>query len=241
MEYFAYGDLGNHISAGMTENDVKVVTRQLLDGLAIMHKERFTHRDLKPQNIFVVSISPEWWVKIGDFGIAKRVGNKETALRTQTGTPLFQAPEIMDYLEDDSESSEYSNAVNIWSLGCVTYNMLAGKVPFSGRSAIHKFARGALPFPTDELAEKSASTEVIDFLKTVIVSAPIDRLTAETALESSWVQSAEEAPSGLAELSINHTKQNPSEEEPASVAGHAADNGKDLNATARPLPRFKSG
>jgi serine/threonine protein kinase len=49
MEYFPYGDLGRHITAGFTEADTKVITTQLLEGLEIIHTNDFAHRDLKPQ------------------------------------------------------------------------------------------------------------------------------------------------------------------------------------------------
>src|SRR5213079_717188 len=101
MEYFSHGDLSSFIEKGIPEEEVKLITIQLLEGLTIMHENLFTHRDLKPavredpglldyygqvsfylQNIFVKSSSPHWWVKIGDFGISKRV-RENTALRTE--------------------------------------------------------------------------------------------------------------------------------------------------------------
>jgi serine/threonine protein kinase len=48
MEYFPYGDLNAFIEKGIPENEVKLITIQLLEGLAIMHENLFTHRDLKP-------------------------------------------------------------------------------------------------------------------------------------------------------------------------------------------------
>ena len=90
MEYFELGDLSLYIPTGeIDESDTKDITVNLLEALKIMHSEGFTHRDLKPQNIFVVAKAPRWWVKIGDFGITKRVERDVTALRTETGTPLF--------------------------------------------------------------------------------------------------------------------------------------------------------
>ena len=59
MEYFALGDLQGYVPEGFTEQDIKDITLDLLDGLKIMHKEKFTHRDLKPRNIFVVQKRPE--------------------------------------------------------------------------------------------------------------------------------------------------------------------------------------
>ena len=51
------------------------------------------------QNVLVVHTGPDyWWVKIADFGISKRVIDGHTALRTQMGTPAFQAPEILGFV-----------------------------------------------------------------------------------------------------------------------------------------------
>lgn len=49
MEYFPYGDLSNYITAGFEEQEAKSITMQVLEGLKVMHKMDFTHRDLKPQ------------------------------------------------------------------------------------------------------------------------------------------------------------------------------------------------
>ena len=49
MEYFPYSDLGRYVTTGFTEGDAKIITKQLLEGLEIMHANDFAHRDLKPQ------------------------------------------------------------------------------------------------------------------------------------------------------------------------------------------------
>jgi len=80
----------------------------------------------------VVQRPPEWWVKIGDFGIAKRVlqTNDSTALNTERiGIPAFQAPEVEDLINEDQ--FEYTNAVDIWSLCCMAYWLLIQKALFS--------------------------------------------------------------------------------------------------------------
>src|ERR1700753_1655274 len=104
MEYFQHGTLDLYIQDKLTETDARIIAQQLLEGLRIMHEEHFTHRDLKPQvsrlqqiysaasmlirqNIFVVQHSPNWWVKIGDFGMSKRVSHNSTILQTKVGTP----------------------------------------------------------------------------------------------------------------------------------------------------------
>jgi serine/threonine protein kinase len=55
------------------------------------------------KNIFVYATSPQWWVKTGDFGITKRVAGEQTGLYTQTGTPLYRAPEISGFVDEDED------------------------------------------------------------------------------------------------------------------------------------------
>lgn len=99
------------------------------------------------QNNFVVSSSP-WWVKIGDFGISKRIEDDLSALRTQLGTLLYRAPEIMGYIDDeDDDDDEYTNAVDLWSLGCVVYVILTHELPFPSLRALSTFCRGRTSFP----------------------------------------------------------------------------------------------
>jgi serine/threonine protein kinase len=188
MEYFELGDLEKHITESVTEDDVKDITTDVLNGLRIMHSENFAHRDLKPSNIFVVRKPPtsKWWVKIGDFGISKRVQGDMTALRTRTGTLAYQAPEINGYLDNDELTSVYDNAVDMWSLGCVIYKIATQKVLFPQPSTVSNFCNGRLPFPEQLLLAKMSMVGM-EFVKSLIVPNPRERLSAETALETSWL------------------------------------------------------
>jgi serine/threonine protein kinase len=56
MEYFPYSDLGKYIATGIAEHEAKTITVQLLQGLTVMHQNKFTHRDLKPEVSFVILI-----------------------------------------------------------------------------------------------------------------------------------------------------------------------------------------
>ena len=72
-EFVELGNLESCITPHLVEKDAKVITRQLLEGLEILHGYNWDHRDLKPQSIFVFQAAPQWWIKIGDFGISKRI------------------------------------------------------------------------------------------------------------------------------------------------------------------------
>ncbi len=75
---------------------------------------------------------------MGDFGSTKRVAGESSVLHTNIGTRAFKALEILD-LDVDA----YMNAVDLWSLGCVTYMMLTSKLPFPGHG-IEAFCAGRL-------------------------------------------------------------------------------------------------
>ena len=140
------------------------------------------------QNIFVVEMPPEWsrWrVKLGDFGISKRAFNGETSLRTDIGTPLFQAPEVSGFI-DEEETSVYSHAVDLWSLGCMVYTLIASKSPFSSPLEVNKYCHGRFPLPREPLSP--ALQEVgIDFVHKLLVPQPTGRLSAMEALKHPWI------------------------------------------------------
>lgn len=127
-------------------------------------------------------------MKIGDFGISKRASGDTTALRTRVGTPLFQAPEVMDMLSslEPRESSEYDNAVDMWALGCVVYNIAAHQLPFGNIGDIYKFCAGVKLFPKTPLQHKM-SADMIRFVKKLLRPLPIERMGAAEALTDPWL------------------------------------------------------
>jgi len=130
------------------------------------------------QNILVLQNSPKWFIKLGDFGITKRISSAATALRTNTGTPLYSAPEIGFVGKD--EDDVYTKAVDLWSVGCVVYHILAQRAPFETTQAKKK------PFPTGHLIGR-VSGDAINFLSKLLVLDPARRLAAAEALEHPWL------------------------------------------------------
>jgi serine/threonine protein kinase len=83
MEYLELGDLDRYITPALKEDDARIITSQILDGLEVLHRCSWALRELKPQNIFVVEQGPHWWVKIGDFGITKSIIRKTVVKRAE--------------------------------------------------------------------------------------------------------------------------------------------------------------
>ncbi|KAI5849658.1 kinase-like domain-containing protein, partial [Morchella snyderi] len=182
MEYMQCGDLNTMIIEfdGLSRDQIRTASKQLLLGLEIMHGLGFCHRDLKPQNILVV----KWYplkVKIADFGTTKVAGAK-TPLTTFIGTPDYLAPEILDPVDVGCEIYEYTNAVDIWSLGCLVHAMATKQPPFPGRRGLTRYTSGTSPFPGKEL-----ESEMRRFIISLMRPLPHDRPTATQALEDPWL------------------------------------------------------
>jgi serine/threonine protein kinase len=105
-----------------TLDDQLEVMEQICDGLAAAHANGVVHRDLKPANIHLL---PNGQVKIMDFGLARLVGSDMTRTGLVMGTPHYMSPEQVRGEHVDARS-------DVFSLGAVFYEILAGKKPFDG-------------------------------------------------------------------------------------------------------------
>eukprot|EP01065_Artemidia_motanka_P042141 TRINITY_DN5598_c0_g1_i2.p1 TRINITY_DN5598_c0_g1~~TRINITY_DN5598_c0_g1_i2.p1 ORF type:complete len:598 (+),score=89.40 TRINITY_DN5598_c0_g1_i2:108-1796(+) len=131
MEYCSEGDLAQLIervkeSGGFfTEAQVAFKAFQLLQAMKYIHSIDIIHRDLKPANIF---LTRDHTLKIADFGISKLVGGSSVA-QTVVGTPFYLSPEIC-------ESRPYNHSADVWSAGCVIYEIAAMEKAFVGSNIL---------------------------------------------------------------------------------------------------------
>uniref|UniRef100_A0A8C9T638 non-specific serine/threonine protein kinase n=1 Tax=Scleropages formosus TaxID=113540 RepID=A0A8C9T638_SCLFO len=140
MEYCSGGDLMKRIRM---QRGILFTERQIVDwfvqiclGLKHIHDRKVLHRDIKAQNIFLTGNGMK--AKLGDFGIARMLNNTMEMARTCVGTPYYLSPEIC-------EGRPYNNKTDIWSLGCVLYELCTLKHPFEGsnlRQLVMKICRG---------------------------------------------------------------------------------------------------
>ena len=189
MEFFPKGDLRQHLPEGETlsESQCKTIARQILRGVHVMHEQKFTHRDLKPENVFVVNKDP-WRVKIGDFGVAKRVRDETTLLQTTTGTRPYMAPEIFLFVTDpNQEDGHYTNRVDIWSLGIILFEMLTGQRPFLTHPVLKAYCESRYPFPGSLLELNNVSPEGVSFVQRLLSIKPTERPSAAEALQNPWL------------------------------------------------------
>lgn len=128
------------------------------------------------------------WVKIGDFGISKRVmeGENRTDLRTPAGTEGYKAPEVHQLLDDDKEDSSYTCAVDIWSLGCFLYYVLTKTTPFQTVAMLRDYCLGRIEFPEASLTDRGVSRSGRQFIKNLMALHPHKRPQASKDLVSDW-------------------------------------------------------
>ena len=142
MEYADNGDLFQLITERkktknyFTEQEVWKIFIQLLNGLKALHDFKILHRDIKSANVFLFKGGV---CKLGDLNVSK-VARKGLGY-TQTGTPYYASPEVWEEKPYDSKS-------DVWSLGCVMYEMITLRPPFQAKSMeelYKKVMRGNYP------------------------------------------------------------------------------------------------
>ncbi len=128
MEYLSGGNLREKLRQAMPENNILSIVRQIANALACAHDSGIVHRDVKPENImFRDNDVPV----LTDFGIAKTIGSDERLTRTGiiVGTPRYISPEQAEGHGTDVRS-------DLYSLGVILFEMLAGRPPFGTSDSI---------------------------------------------------------------------------------------------------------
>ncbi|KAI0466140.1 kinase-like domain-containing protein [Xylaria cf. heliscus] len=191
MEYCQLGDLQQFLIQHKTlpETDTRDVISQVVQGLHYMHKEGFAHRDLKPGNILIKSHPPEkeWWVKICDMGLSKRieeVGAETTAVK---GTPGFFAPEQLGLGDADPRMADPFKT-DIWCLGEMTYRMLCGKTAFPSNNDLRRYYDGTAMFPKEQLHKIGVSDPAMSFIISAMLVEPRSRLETRQAYDHEWFE-----------------------------------------------------
>ncbi|MBM3957410.1 MAG: serine/threonine protein kinase, partial [Gemmatimonadetes bacterium] len=131
-------------SGGLPPERAAAVAAEIGDGLGAAHARGIVHRDMKPQNVLV---TPEGTPKVTDFGIARAESmSTMTATGMMMGTPYYMSPEQARGERADARS-------DVYSLGCVVYQMLTGQVPFDAPTplAVLRHHTDSQPRPVREL------------------------------------------------------------------------------------------
>jgi eukaryotic-like serine/threonine-protein kinase len=149
------------------------IGRQVAKAVSAAHEKSIVHRDLKPGNI---KITPEGKVKVLDFGLAKasvreekNIDNTVTQPGRVMGTPAYMSPEQACAKPTDQRS-------DIWSFGCLVYEMLSGHLPFDGETATEILARIIEREPDWEVLPQETPTNVRALLRCCLEKDPRRRL-----------------------------------------------------------------
>ena len=156
------------------EKDIWNIFIQILQGVKCLHDHNILHRDLKSANIFLFNNN---LAKIGDLNVSKVT--KNGIGHTQTGTPYYASPEVWN---DES----YTNKSDIWSLGCVLYEMICLTPPFKAESMdglYHKIIKGKY----NKIPEKY-SKELNEILKLLFNVNPKERPSCDELLKNSIIK-----------------------------------------------------
>jgi serine/threonine-protein kinase len=168
------------------------IVRQVSGALEAAHSEGVVHRDLKSDNIMLVEVGDKAdWAKVLDFGIAKiqePVGQDPelTAPNLIIGTPQYMSP------EQCSQASEIDSRSDIYSLGVILYEMLAGHVPFTGESPTAIMMQHLQDVPPSVLEErKDLPAEVGAVVARALAKRPEDRFQSASELAQALSLAAE--------------------------------------------------
>jgi len=149
-------------------NDALLIAREVADALSYAHGAGVVHRDIKPGNILLDA----GHAVVADFGIARAMGIGDTTTGHVIGTPAYMSPEQV-------EDSQYLDGrTDIYSLGCVLFEMLTGEAPFRGSTLTAVIAnRLTSPAPSPRAFRELVPEAVDNAVRKAMATLPADRFS----------------------------------------------------------------
>ncbi|NWR87528.1 STK36 kinase, partial [Furnarius figulus] len=148
----------------LPEDQVQAIAAQLVSALYYLHSHRILHRDMKPQNIL---LGKDGVVKLCDFGFARAMSIHTMVLTSIKGTPLYMSPELV-------EERPYDHTADLWSVGCILYELFVGTPPFYTNSIfqlVSLIVKDSVKWPT------AMSPVFKSFLQGLLMKDPHQRLS----------------------------------------------------------------
>ncbi len=181
MELLRGQTLDQRLAEGaMSIEEVVAVAVPVARALAHAHAEGIVHRDVKPENIFLVQRSQgRWGVKVVDFGIAKTpINPKLTNMNETLGSPLFMAPEMIR-----GEDDKVDQRTDVYSFGVLLYLMLCGRLPFSDENLLKVMQMHlASPVPPPRTINPALPIPLAHVVERALAKHPDDRYPSMEAL-----------------------------------------------------------
>ncbi|XP_073737440.1 maternal embryonic leucine zipper kinase isoform X3 [Callorhinus ursinus] len=178
LEYCPGGELFDYIISQdrLSEEETRVVFRQIVSAVAYVHSQGYAHRDLKPENLLFDEYHK---VKLIDFGLcAKPKGNKDYHLQTCCGSLAYAAPELIQ------GKSYLGSEADVWSMGILLYVLMCGFLPFDDDNVMalyKKIMRGKYEVP------KWLSSSSIVLLQQMLQVDPKKRISVKNLLSHPWI------------------------------------------------------
>ncbi|KAG7378976.1 hypothetical protein PHYPSEUDO_009264 [Phytophthora pseudosyringae] len=197
MDYLKDGDLCDQLieRQRLPEPEARRIIRQVVEGLAYLHRRCVLHRDIKPENILIHGNM----VKIADFGLAKELALPTSMLKRSCGTLEYAAPELLC-------GRPYGLKSDIFSLGIVLYVLLFGAFPFSVESAAALQCMDHFPTGVDVrdmscLSRSNAQWRIVsplaqDALLKMLKINDAERISAEELLGHPWFDETDDSVTG---------------------------------------------
>mmetsp|Transcript_61803 Transcript_61803/g.162344 ORF Transcript_61803/g.162344 Transcript_61803/m.162344 type:complete len:312 (+) Transcript_61803:1-936(+) len=178
LERLEGGDLQQELDKRrrFSEEQASYIMRQLLEALDYLHEEGVVHRDVKLANIMLEK-QGELDVKLIDFGVATKWDGLEK-MSLQCGSITYAAPELLN--------GAYTEKADVWAAGVVAHALLTGELVYSGSmSEIRAKAKEGRPVLSEKLKDCSAGAQ--EFVKALLAHDPVQRVSAEEALDHPWL------------------------------------------------------
>ncbi|ORZ08348.1 kinase-like domain-containing protein [Absidia repens] len=202
MDYCAMGDLSQYIKqirkndttcgplGGLPENTLRHFLYQLASALRFLRSQNLVHRDIKPQNLLLVSpptigsqssssSSDLPILQVADFGFARFLPNASMA-DTLCGSPLYMGPEILSY-------KKYDARADLWSVGAVLYEMMTGRPPFRAQNHLELLKKiqhnnDVIRFPQGKMTDDGRppmGDDLKDLIRKLLKKDPVERISFE--------------------------------------------------------------
>ena len=182
MEYADKGDLSKLIAEykksneHFTEKEIWKIFIHIVKGLKSLHDLNILHRDIKSSNVFLFG---DGTAKLGDLNVCK-ILSKDNLGKTQAGTPCYAAPEV--WME-----KPYGLKSDIWSLGCVLYEMVTLKCPFSSNNLVELYNKILISDFKLNKIPKEFSSDLSYIIEHMIKFEPDKRISCDQILECDFV------------------------------------------------------
>lgn len=166
-----------------SEDNSRIVIKNILTAVEYLHSKGIVHRDLKPENILLSTSESDTDIKITDFGLAKHT-NAE-GLKSFVGTPFYFAPEVLRRKDTIMGTGRYGQSADMWSIGVILFILLSGVFPFDEENLYDQIGKAKYSFEGSQW--RNISDNAKDFIKRLMTLRPDKRISVSEALRHPWI------------------------------------------------------